>query len=167
MKDALKKGYNFIIKIENIFARTLLIIIIILTFIAAISRAIDVPLPWSLDLTLLLFAWFAFLSASQSTRRNANLGVDIIVRHLPKNVQNIIELFNKSLIVAFLAYIGYYCTNMAIIGWKQKITALNISYSFVTISLVVGCILMIISTLIQMVQRIMVIRGTATDKDFA
>jgi TRAP-type C4-dicarboxylate transport system permease small subunit len=59
------------------------------------SRVFGFPLPWSLELTLLLFAWFAFLAASQASRRKTHLGVDILTMHLPLRVQKIIQIINK------------------------------------------------------------------------
>lgn len=159
-----KRLYQIIIRAEQYISRAILFIIIGLTFAAAVSRAFDFPLPWSIDVTLLLFCWFAFLAASQSTRRKANLGVDIITKHLPKPVQNIIELVNKALIIAFLVLMGVYSLKLAITNVKRLITSLDISYSFITIALFVGCVLMVISEVIQIIEHIGVIRGKAAEE---
>jgi TRAP-type C4-dicarboxylate transport system permease small subunit len=167
MKVSLMRIYGAVIKAEQYFSRTLLVVIIFLTFMAAMSRTFDFPLPWSLDLTLLLFAWFAFLASTQAARRNAHMGVDILVKYLPGKVRGIIDVFNKALMLAFLIYIGYNAAALAIVNRKQQIDSLYISYSFITFSLVTGCLLMGIGIAIQMAQRIMVLSGKAAEEDFA
>lgn len=119
-KNIMNDLYKTIVKLEQYISKIILFFIIGLTFIAAMSRAFNFPLPWSIDVILLLFCWFAFFAASQATRRKANLGVDIIVRHLPKTVQNIIDLINKLLITFFFDMHGIQFTQ--IIHNKRKKT---------------------------------------------
>ncbi|MGI5173967.1 TRAP transporter small permease [Treponema sp. OMZ 840] len=165
-KNIMNDLYKTIVKLEQYISKIILFFIIGLTFIAAMSRAFNFPLPWSIDVILLLFCWFAFFAASQATRRKANLGVDIIVRHLPKTVQNIIDLINKLLITFFLICMGYSSLRLSITNVKRLITSLDISYSFITASLFVGCVLMTISEIIQIVERIQIMREKAEEENF-
>ena len=166
MKATLARIYRGIVKIEEFLSRALLLTIILLTFIAALSRASNYPLPWSLELTLLLFAWFSFLAGSQATRRKANMGVDFLVRLLPKTAQNVVDLINKLLILIFLGYVGAYAVVQAVVNFRQQIDSLRISYSFITLSLAAGALLMMISIVIQIVQRILIMAGKATEEEF-
>lgn len=158
--------YRWIVKIEEGLSKLLLITIIILCFVMALARYMNFTVTWSLDLVLLLFAWFAFLACSQSTRRKANLGVDILTRHFSRKVQECIDLFNRVLMLVFIAAMTGYGVYMAQLNWKTKITTLNISNSYITLSLVLGGILISISLLIQIVQDVLVICGRASMEDF-
>lgn len=162
----LNYAYRGLIKIEEACSKLLLMAIIALCFVSALARYLDFTVTWSLDLVLLLFAWFAFLACSQSTRRKANLGVDILTRHFNKQVQCMIELVNRVVMLVFMGAMTGYGVYMAQLNWKTKITTLNISNSYVTLSLVLGGILIILSLVIQIVQDILVLAGKAKMEDF-
>ena len=155
----MSKLFKKIIWLEETINKIILFVIIFLTFVAAMSRAFKFPLPWSLDLTLLLFAWFAFLAASQATRKNAHMGVDFLTSRLPKKIQEIIVVFNKTLIILFLLLIGYNGIILSIANFKRQISSLGISYTFVTMSVTVGCLLMMIEETILLYNQIQIIRG--------
>ena len=55
---------------------------------------------------------------------------------------------------------------MAQLNWKTKITTLNISNSYITLSLVVGGALISIALIIQVAQDILVLTGRASMEDF-
>lgn len=159
--------YRWIVKAEEFCSKLLLVAIIILCFISALARYMNFTVTWSLDLVLLLFSWFAFLACSQSTRRKANLGVDILTRHFSERLQCAIELFNRLIMLVFMILMTGYGAYMAQLNWKTRITTLNISNSFITLSLVIGGALISITLAIQVVQDIMVLTGRARMEDFA
>lgn len=163
---ALSSVYGWIVKVEQACSKVLLVAIIVLCFISALARYMDFSVTWSLDLVLLLFSWFAFLACSQSTRRKANLGVDILTRHFSKKMQCVIALVNRVIMLVFMVVMTGYGFYMAQLNWKTKITTLNISNSYVTLSLVVGGVLISISLMIQIAQDIMVLAGKAKMEDF-
>lgn len=158
--------YRWIVKAEEFCSKVLLVAIIILCFISALARYMNFTVTWSLDLVLLLFSWFAFLACSQSARRKANLGVDILTRHFSERLQWKIQLFNHLIMLVFMMLMAGYGAYMARLNWKTKITTLNISNSFVTLSLVIGGALISITLAIQAVQDIMVLMGKAKMEDF-
>jgi TRAP-type C4-dicarboxylate transport system permease small subunit len=162
----MKKLYKGVVRCEQYLSRILFAAIVLLTFGAAMSRVFGFSLPWSMDLTLLLFGWFAFLAASQATRRKAHLGVDLITSRLPIKTQYIIDLINKVIMAAFLIFLAWHGFSLSITNSERMLTALSISYSFVTLSLSVGCLLMVVSLIIQVVQRILVLSGRSQEADF-
>lgn len=163
---ALSSLYRWIVKAEEFCSKLLLVAIIILCFISALARYMNFTVTWSLDLVLLLFLWFAFLACCQSTRRKANLGVDILTRHFSKRLQCGIELFNRFVMLVFMVLMTGCGAYMAQLNWKTKITTLNISNSYITLSLVVGGALISIALIIQVAQDILVLTGRASMEDF-
>ena len=155
----INKIYQGVAQVEQAVCKITMLSILGLTFISALSRLINVPLPWSLELTLLLFAWFAFLAASQATRHGAHLGVNVFVKLLPQKIQDIILALNKVMILGFLGFIGYNGVMLSILNFPRQITSLGISYSFVTISLSVGCALMFVSESILLYDQLRIIAG--------
>ena len=74
----------------------------------------------------------------------------MIVKYFPANVQKYLDIIFKIIIVMFLLILVKYGYTMAITGAKRTITTLGISYAWVTASVPIGAILMIISTLIRL-----------------
>ena len=65
------------------------------------------------------------------------------------------------MILIFLCILVYYGVIMTKTGWKRQITALEISYGWVTMAVPTGAFFMIISTTIKLIERI----KTPADQD--
>lgn len=160
-----RKLYIRVIRLEQLVTRLLLVVIILLTFGSAMSRTFGFPLAWSMDLVMLMFAWFGFLAASQSTRRGAHLGVDILTNLMPRKMRLGVMLFNKILMAVFIAVIAYASFMQSISNMERMIGSINLTYSAITISLSVGCVLIFISLCIQICEQIQVLRGKMTEEE--
>ena len=68
MKNIAHKFYKALIAAEEFCSKALLILIVALTFLAAVVRYFDISWTWSLDLVLLLFAWFSFFASSSAEK---------------------------------------------------------------------------------------------------
>lgn len=162
----LPKLYKAIIKAEEFCSRLLLIAIVLITFGAAVTRFMNISFMWSLDLVLLLFAWFAFFASSQAIRRKSTVNVTLLTSRLPVKVRQCIEIFNDLLMIAFMVLIIYYSINLCIINWRQSIITLKISYSWIVIALITGGFLMLVGLCVQLYEHIMVMIGKKTSADF-
>lgn len=139
--------YNIIIKIEYLISIILLIILILFTFLSVILRFFNFPIVWSLDLILVIFAWFSFLSISKVVREESLLGVDFIFKIFPNNIKFYINIINNIIIILFLIIIIYSSIMITIKFNIQKIASIGVSYSIITIPLLLSSILMLISNL--------------------
>lgn len=158
---SLQKIYDVFNKIQNFTAKILIIIMTVLVFFQAMSRVFGISLPWSMELTLLLFAWLAFLSAAQASRHNAHNGVDILYNVLPEKAQRVITVINKLLMIAFLIIIAKSTYGMALSSSQRVITSLGISYTWIVWPCLLGCILM---TIIECVNLFLVVFHVVEDK---
>ncbi len=159
MQVFFKKLYSLIIKFEEIASKVLLILIVGVTFFSAVGRYLNFSFMWSLDLVLLLFAWFAFLSSSQAIRRKSTINMSLVIDRLPKKVQQGIAVFNDILMIAFMVVVIYYSVHIAILNWRQRILTLEISYSWILLSLSVGGALMTLGLIVQFVEHCRVLFG--------
>ena len=119
--------------------------ITVLVFAAALMRTIGYPLNWAQDAALIMFAWLSFIGGDIALHSTGLIGIDLIVRHFPKAVQKGIDIVFKVVMLAFLAVLVVNGYNYVMTGYKRLITMLNVSYAFVTASVPVGSLLMIIS----------------------
>ena len=150
----IKKIYEAFCKFEEILAMFLLGGLAALVFISALMRTLKHPLNWAQDVALVAFAWLIFFGSDIAVRGSGLIGIDMLVKHFPKKVQKGIDIVFKIMILVFLCILVYYGVIMTKTGWKRQITALEISYGWVTMAVPTGAFFMIISTTIKLVERI-------------
>lgn len=133
-------------KIDEIIVVTMLVLVVILVFLAALLRWFGVPVAWSVDVAQLLFVWVCFLGANIALKNNKHIGIDLFTRKMPFKMKNYVALFNNIIIVVFLAIVFYYGAQLSIDNFKRQFNTLPISYSYVTLSAPVGCFLMLLTS---------------------
>ena len=150
----MKKIYQAFCKFEELLAMFLLAGLAVLVFISALMRTLKHPLNWAQDVALVAFAWLIFFGSDVAVRGSGLIGIDMVVKHFPKKVQKGIDIVFKILILVFLCILVYYGVIMTKTGWKRQITALGISYGWVTMAVPTGSFFMIISTVLKLIERI-------------
>ena len=150
----MKKIYEKLCKVEELIALVLVAGIAVLVFISALMRTFGHPLNWAQDVALVAFAWLIFLGSDVAMRGSGLIGVDLFVKKFPKAVQKWIDVVFKIIIAAFLCVLIYYGYGMTTTGWTRQITSLHVSYGWVTMAVPVGSFLMLISTNLNLAERI-------------
>ncbi|NME35529.1 MULTISPECIES: TRAP transporter small permease [Fusobacterium] len=148
------KLYNKFCKLESLIASILLIGIFFLVFSSAIFRTVGYPINWAQDAALVAFAWMIFLGSDLAIRNTKLIGIEVLTKYFPKLFQKYLDIIFKCIIICFLLILVKYGYVMAITGAKRTITTLGISYAWVTASVPVGAVLMIISTAIRLKESI-------------
>lgn len=161
----MKKFYKAFCRVEEVLAMVLLGGLATLVFISALMRTLKNPLNWAQDVALVAFAWLIFFGSDIAVRGSGLIGIDMLVKYFPAKVQKIIDIIFKIMIIAFLAVLVFYGIKMTASGWKRQITALHISYSWVTMAVPTGAFFMIISTAIKLVERIQTPAGQEVKKE--
>ena len=141
----MKKVYEKFCRLEQWIAMLLLAGITVLVFVSAITRTFGFPLNWAQDAALIMFAWLSFIGGDIALHSTGLIGIDLIVKHFPKAVQKGIDIAFKIVMLAFLAVLVVNGYSYVMTGYKRLITTLNMSYAWVTASVPVGALLMIIS----------------------
>ena len=131
----MKKFYEKVCKLEELIALILVAGIAVLVFVSALMRTFGHPLNWAQDVALIAFAW-------------------LIVKKFPAGVQKVLDILFKVIIAAFLCVLIYYGYGMTTTGWARQITSLHISYSWVTMAVPVGSFFMLISTILNIIERV-------------
>jgi TRAP-type C4-dicarboxylate transport system permease small subunit len=160
--NTLRKIDQELIKIEMLLSEIMLAFIIIFVFIAAFLRVMRLPLVWSNDMATLLFVWVCFIGADLAMEKNKHIGVDLLTNLMPAKAQKTLKLVTNVLAIAFLACIGFYGANLAIINVHDQFQGMEISHSWATWSAPVGCALMI-RTLVK--KTIGLVSGAETTKE--
>lgn len=142
------KIYAYICKGETLVIKSFLVFIVVLVFVAASTRYLGYPINWSVDMAVCLFAWCTFLSADVAWRNNKLMRVDFLVGKLSPRNQKSIEIINLVIIAIFL------CALIVFGLWLSYTTRFRtfqgipgFSYTWVTLSVPVGSVLMLITTI--------------------
>jgi TRAP-type C4-dicarboxylate transport system permease small subunit len=130
---------------EIYIAASLFVLIVILVFISALSRKIGLPIQWTMDISKLCFAWLAFLSGDIALRSGVLPRIDMLIVKLPPKFQVFLTYIAKLFMFMLLAFFVYYGFKLASSNVKRTFQTLHISYSFVTMSLPVCSVLMMLS----------------------
>lgn len=139
-------------QLEFLLASLLLAAIVALVFLAAIARSFGHPLIWSVDMAQLLFIWVCFLGAARAMREKGHLGIDLLIRWLPPKHRFKLELILSIVVLVFfgiLAVEGYQLTTL---NMRRQFGDSGISYAWVTSAVPVGCIMLAIALLNNIVR---------------
>ncbi len=152
----MRRLYKAFCKYEEVFVGTLFVGIVILVFTAAFFRQFGRPIVWADDVAKLLFSWAAFLGADVAMRYSRLVGVDIVVKKLPRKLAKIVQIIVFILIIIMLTSFVYFGVKLCIDSLDRSFQTLSrVSYSYVTASLPVSSALMIITACTKIQKIIM------------
>jgi TRAP-type C4-dicarboxylate transport system permease small subunit len=146
----MKKFNEYLYSFERNVSKVLLLSMVVLVFISAIARFAGHPMNWAVDLSTFMFAWACFLAVDIAWKEDKMMSVDVLIRKLPEKWQKFFKLINYFIISAFLVYLViwgfylYYTTR-----FRTFVGIPNFSYSWVTLSIAVGAVLMLRTTIIK------------------
>jgi TRAP-type transport system small permease protein len=143
---------NWYVRLEDIVSKTMLAAITLLVFLAAIGRSFGHPLIWSIDVAQLLFVWLCFLAANRAMRVRTHIGVDMLVKRLPRTARWILELALGVLALGFLLTLAWTGYKLTLLNWQRVFGDSDISYAWVTGAVPVGSLLMAATVIAQMIE---------------
>jgi TRAP-type transport system small permease protein len=146
----MKKLYDGVCAAEAWVAAVFLILMVILIFLGGVMRMLGEPINWSSDAATGLFAWACFLCADIAWRKNSLMAIEVVTSRLPPQLQQACRMINYALIAAFLVYL----TTMGLyLSWISRVRTFQgipgVSYSWVTASLPIGALLLLITTALK------------------
>jgi TRAP-type C4-dicarboxylate transport system permease small subunit len=107
-KGNLKRFFLAVDKIIEGFAITLLVAMILIVFVAVITRKIfGFVFAWSEEITLLCLTWFTFMGIAIGFRERLHLGMDMFDQ-LPRKILNISDRLIDAVNFFFGLYLVWY-----------------------------------------------------------
>lgn len=142
--------YAALLKIEAVLAAAFLLLMVALIFTGGVARTMGHPLNWTIDLATCFFAWGCFLCADIAWRRDALMSIELLTDRLPESLARLLLYINYLIITAFLVYVVH---AGLILSWVSRTRSFQgipgVSYSWVTASIVVGGLLLLITTIVK------------------
>lgn len=143
----MKRFYEDLCAGEAWVAGALLVLMVALIFLGGVSRVLGYPLNWSTDFATAFFAWACFLCADIAWRRNSLMSIELVTDRLPPPVRRACRMFSYLVITTFLLYVIGMGTWLSWISRERSFQGIpEISYSWVTMSMPVGALLLLITT---------------------
>jgi TRAP-type C4-dicarboxylate transport system permease small subunit len=131
-------------------ARTFLILMVLLVFAGGLARLWGHPINWTIDAATCVFAWACFFSADIAWRKNKLMGVDVLIIFLPERARTFCRRLNYLILTAFLLYVIGAGVWLSYISRERSVQGIpDFSYSWVTMSMPVGALLLLITTLLK------------------
>ena len=155
----MKKLYKAFCNVEELICGGILCAIVALAFATAVGRCVNHPISWTVEMCQFLLSWLAFLGADLALRQGSILGVDIIMRRMPKKVQAIVKIITNLIILVMLIAFVKYGINLCKSNYKRSFKTMGISYSWATASLPVASVLMSITIIVEIIKNIMILLG--------
>lgn len=140
--------YRIMRQLEAILAGTLLLLMVGLIFAGGIGRVLHTPINWTIDLATCCFAWTCFLCGDIAWRNGNLMAVEIVTSRLSPAAQRAVAYLNYAIIVAFLVFLIHSGLSLSWISRARTFQGIpGVSYSWVTMSLPVGGLLLLVTTL--------------------
>jgi len=152
--QVINKIANIYVKVENFVTNFLYIGIVFFVFLAAVMRWVGFPLSWSVEFAQLLFVWAIFVGANRTLRERKHITVDIFTKLLPEKIRKSVEIFTKLVVLAFLIFLMIYGFQLSAENSVRQINNLPLSYSFITLAVPIGSLLMFITTVSQIIEEL-------------
>lgn len=147
----LSRLYERICAAEAFVAATFLVFMVVLIFLGGVLRMLGHPINWSGDFATAFFAWACFLAADVAWRRNSLMSIRVLTDRLPAALQTALRQVNYAIICVFLLYLIVMGTHLSWISRVRSFQGIpEISYSWVAMSLPVGGLLLLITTVLKM-----------------
>jgi TRAP-type C4-dicarboxylate transport system permease small subunit len=133
---------------EVVLAGIFVIAMVAMVFIGGSARLMRMPINATIDFATCFFAWATFLAADVAWHRNRLTALRFVPDRLSATARWRLDLANHGIVLAILGYGVVAGTWLAWISRTRTFQGMpDISYSWVTAALPVGCALMILTTL--------------------
>ncbi len=143
----MRKLYAFVCKVEMFLAKYTLFALSALVLAAAVARTIRHPMNWAMDAATFLFAWCVFLGGDIAMRENRLFCITLLLDRIPKKARPVVQIVNWLIIAGFLVFMIVYGIKLSFITHLRTFQGIpGLSYTWVTLSVPVGCALMLVST---------------------
>ncbi|MBS3950633.1 MAG: TRAP transporter small permease subunit [Peptococcaceae bacterium] len=143
--------YDFICRTELFITKAFIAALTGLVFFSALARTLRHPVSWAIDIAIFLFVWCVFFSADIAMRKDKLVTVDIVTVYLPPKIQRVLKLVNYLIISLFLFFLIYYSIHLSYTSRFVRFQGITwFSYTWVVLSVPVGCTLLLITTILKM-----------------
>lgn len=138
----MKKISDLVLRIEEILAGGMLVLISVLVFLSAVARTIGMPVNWAQDVSLLAFGWLTFIGSDIIARAGSLIRIDMLANKLPAAAQKVLAVVFDVMMVLFLLILIVYGFLLVSQSWNRTFNTLKLSYAWCTMAVPIGALLL-------------------------
>ncbi len=159
-------GRHVVVKALGALCAILLTGMVVVVFANVVARYfLNAAIGWSEEVSRFMFIWVAFLGSVLAFRRGEHLGLDLLVKSLPRTAAHVVLLTGDLLVVAALVYLtkgGIEMTADSLeSGWVSS--AVPIPYGYVYLVVPVSFALMLVDALLKTIQDVRLTFGATRE----
>lgn len=152
--------YGWILKASRALLCVLFTAMVCVVFFNVIGRYyLDTSLAWSEEVSRFMLVWVVFLGAVLAYEHDEHLGLDILVKKMPRKVAALVGMATDLLVAFAIWLIVYGGYRMAIDSWDWESTTVPIPLGYIYVIVPVCGGIMLFQTLLKMCSRIKAFRG--------
>ncbi len=125
------KALKMLINWDLVVSGTMLCLLVICTFVGAISRYLfSAPFTWLEEIQLMCQVWIVFCGGCAAFRVGGHIEIEFIAESLPEKGQKIVQVINSAIITLVLGYLGVQSLKyiMVFINSGRATNILHLSY---------------------------------------
>jgi TRAP-type C4-dicarboxylate transport system permease small subunit len=132
----------------------------VLLFIQVTARyLLNSPPEWTEELARIVFVYVTYIGAAVAIARQAHLKIDLLPMALPPKARSILRICWLVAAIAFLAVVLYQSEILVTRLSHQPLTALPLSKAWFFAAVPVGCALMLLYEIAELVGEVRLLRG--------
>jgi TRAP-type transport system small permease protein len=144
----MQNAYRVLCRAEAIVAGAFLVAMVLLIFLGGVARLAHMPLNWTTDLATCLFAWACFLCADIAWRNGGLMAIGLVTERLSEDARRAITWVNYVIIAGFLVYAIWAGLWLSWVSRARSFQGIpDVSYSWITMSLPIGALLLLLTTI--------------------
>ena len=149
----MKKYYESFCRYEEFLAIICLSLCVLIILAGSIARVAKSPITGSLDMALLLFTWSVFLGADVAYRKGKLIDVNLWESFVSERTKQVVGIIIYAIVGIFLFALVYFGIIQSIKTWARSFQGMpSISYTWVTISVPISSLFMLVTTGIKIKQ---------------
>ena len=110
------------------------------------------PLAWTEEVARHLMVWSALLGAAVAYRRKGHLGMDILVTHLPRRWQRLVEVVLQVLSIGFFGILVIHGIPLVERTMRQLSSAIRIPMGYIYLAIPVGAALILLFAIERLIR---------------
>lgn len=114
---------------------------------------INLPMPWSEELSRFFMIWLIFLGAGYACRGAQLISLTLVVDRMPKSIHRAADGIAAAICIAFYALLVKVGLDAMRFGWIETSPVLQLPKAYVYLAMPVGAAVMIINTLAFLAER--------------
>lgn len=153
------KTISVLNRFEDILLVAMFVSMVAIIFVQVIMRyAFNNSLSWSEELGKFLFVWLSWIGISIGARRREHIKITMLVDKLPYRAARAMDVLVELTLIAICAITAYYGVTLVFSQAGTHFAGIKISMSWGYLSVVVGCILMVIRSLVTLTEAIIAVK---------